>query len=151
MQLTQFSDYSLRLLLYVGAHRERVVPLTEVSDAYGISHHHLVKVARRLIETGFLVSTRGRSGGLRLNHEPAEINIGRVIRLTEPHFHLVECFDKKANTCPITSVCGLKGALNSALDAYLRALDRYSLADFLPAREPLLKVWRKGAARSAAQ
>jgi Rrf2 family nitric oxide-sensitive transcriptional repressor len=146
MQLTQFSDYSLRLLLYLAAHGDRVVPLTEVSSAYGISHHHLVKVAQRLIAEGFVSSVRGRTGGIRLNRDPKEINVGRLIRLTEPNFHMVECFDRDANTCPITSACGLKGALHAALDAYIRVLDQYSLADFLPSREPLLRLWRGAAA-----
>ena len=89
MQLTQFSDYSLRLVLYLAVNRDRVVPIAEVSQAYGISEHHLVKIVQRLVADGTVASVRGRSGGLRLNREPADINIGRLVRLTE-RFNLVE-------------------------------------------------------------
>ena len=142
MQLTQFSDYSLRLVLYLAVHRDRVVPLSEVSEAYGVSRHHLVKVVQRLVSEGIVASERGRTGGLKLDREPADINVGRLVRLTEPHLNIVECFDAEHNTCPIDGVCGLKGALKSALAAYLHALDGYTVADFLPRREALLKVWR---------
>ena len=111
MQLTQFSDYSLRVLLYLTARPERWVPLPEISRAYGVSHNHMAKVAQLLLERGYVESLRGRSGGLRLAKPPSQINVGSVVRATEPHFDLVECFDAKTNTCPIDPVCGLKGAL----------------------------------------
>ncbi len=142
MQLTQFSDYSLRLVLYLAVNRDRVVPIAEVSEAYGISQHHLVKIVQRLVAEGIVASVRGRSGGLRLNRDPADINVGRLIRVTEPHFNLVECFDGATNRCSIDPVCGLKGALNRAMGAFLKVLDGYSLADFLPRRDALLKIWR---------
>jgi Rrf2 family protein len=100
MQLTQFSDYSLRLVLYLAAHEDELVTLQEVSQAYGISQHHLVKVAARLIEQGIVASVRGRNGGLRLNRAPAAINIGALVRATEPHFTLVECFDAETQYLP---------------------------------------------------
>ena len=93
MQLTQFSDYSLRLLLYLATHPDRLVPVDEVSRAYGVSHHHLVKIVQLLVDRQFVASTRGRGGGLRLNRPPAEINVGALVRITEPHFDLVNvCF-----------------------------------------------------------
>ena len=108
MQLTQFSDYSLRLVLYLAAHPDRVVSIQEVSEAYHVSQHHLVKVVQRLIAQGLITSVRGRRGGLRLNRRPDEINVGALVRLTEPHFNLVECFDPQTNTCPIEEACGLR-------------------------------------------
>jgi Rrf2 family nitric oxide-sensitive transcriptional repressor len=146
MQLTQFSDYSLRLVLYLATHEDQVITLQEVSQAYGVSQHHLVKVAARLVEEGLIVSVRGRNGGLRLNRTPAEINIGDLVRATEPHFNLVECFDAERNTCPIDRACGLKGVLHEAQEAFFAVLDGHTLADFLPRAPALLLLWRRQAA-----
>jgi Rrf2 family nitric oxide-sensitive transcriptional repressor len=142
MQLTLFSDYSLRILLYLVAHSDRRVSLSEISAAYGISQHHLVKVAQRLIEAQLVVSVRGRGGGLTLGREPAEINVGSVVRLTEPHLNLVECFELRTNTCPIAAACGLKGALVKAQEAFFAELERYTFADFAPRAPGLIKLWR---------
>jgi Rrf2 family nitric oxide-sensitive transcriptional repressor len=142
VQLTQFSDYSLRLLLYLAAHQGRLVPINEVSRAYGVSHHHLVKVVQRLVEKDLIASTRGRGGGLRLKRPPAAINIGALVRATEPHFDLVECFDRETNTCPIDAACGLKQVLRHAQRAFLDVLDRSTLADFVPRAPQLIRLWR---------
>jgi Rrf2 family transcriptional regulator, nitric oxide-sensitive transcriptional repressor len=143
VQLTRFSDYSLRILLYLAAHQDRVVSISEVSRAYGVSHHHLVKVVQRLVEQDLIASTRGRGGGLRLNRSPAAINIGALVRATEPHFDLVECFDRETNTCPIDAACGLKGVLKNAQAAFLKVLDDRTLADFLPRAPELIRLWRR--------
>jgi Rrf2 family nitric oxide-sensitive transcriptional repressor len=143
VQLTRFSDYSLRVLLYLATHQDRLVSIREVSRAYGVSHHHLVKVVQRLLEKDLIASTRGRGGGLRLNRPPAAINIGMLVRATEPHFDLVECFDRKANTCPIDSACGLKGVLRNAQAAFLKVLDDRTLADFLPRAPELIRLWKQ--------
>ena len=143
MQLTHFSDYSLRVLLYLMAQPERWVPLPEISRAYGVSQHHLVKVAQLLQELGYIESSRGRSGGLRLAKPASSINVGAVVRATEPHLNLVECFDAKTNTCPIDPVCGLKGALLAAQKAFFRELERFTLADFEPKAPALLKIWNR--------
>lgn len=145
MRLTQFSDYALRTALYLGAHPLRVVPITEVSKAYNISYHHLTKVATQLVESGVVEAVRGRNGGLRLAMAPADINIGWLIRQTEPDMTLVECFDEEASSCPITSECGLQHALRDALVAFFKVLDQHTLADFLassPRRERLVQLWR---------
>ena len=143
MQLTRFSDYSLRVLLYLATHQDRLVSIREVSRAYGVSHHHLVKVVQRLLEKELIASTRGRGGGLRLNRPPAAINIGALVRATEPHFDLVECFDRATNTCPIDSACGLKGVLRNAQAAFLKVLDDRTLADFLPRAPELIRLWKR--------
>jgi Rrf2 family nitric oxide-sensitive transcriptional repressor len=148
MQLTQFSDYSLRLLLYLATHDGQVVTLQEVSRAYGVSQHHLVKITARLVEQGLVTSVRGRSGGLRLKRSPHDINIGAVVRATEPHFDLVECFDAQRNTCPIDRACGLKGVLYDAQHAFLAVLDRHTLADFLPRAPALLRLWKRQTAHA---
>lgn len=146
MQLTQFSDYALRLLLYLTAHPDRWVSLPEVSRAYGVSQNHLAKVTQQLQELGFVESSRGRNGGLRLAKPPAGINVGSVVRATEPHMNLVECFDARSNTCPIDAACGLKGALFAAQKAFLRELDRFTLADFAPRAPALIKLWNRNLA-----
>ena len=143
MQLTQFSDFSLRLVLYLATHRETVVTLQEVSEAYGISQHHLVKVAKRLIDAGLVASVRGRRGGLRLDREPSAIRIGDLVRMTEPHFNLVECFDGERNTCPIAGACGLNGVLHEARDQFFNVLDQHTLADFIPRAPALLQLWNR--------
>lgn len=143
MQLTLFSDYSLRVLLYLTAHRERVVALPEISKAYGISQNHLIKVMQRLVAGGWIESVRGRGGGVRLARDPRDINVGAVVRSTEPHMDLVECFNPDTNTCPIDAACGLKGALLKARNAFLNELDRHTLADFVPRAPALIQLWRR--------
>jgi Rrf2 family nitric oxide-sensitive transcriptional repressor len=135
--LTKFSDYSLRLLLYLGMHRGRLVSVGEVSRAYRISPHVMVKAVQLLVREGLVTSVRGRNGGLRLAKAPSEINVGRLLRLTEPGWDLVECFDVATNTCPIEPACGLKRVLKRAQSAFLTVLDDHTLADFMP-RAPVL-------------
>jgi len=143
MQLTLFSDYSLRVLLYLTMHRDRRVALSEISAAYGISQHHLVKIVQRLIGQGLIESARGRGGGLRIGREPADINVADVVRLTEPHMNLVECFDGATNTCPIDAACGLKHALLRAQAAFFKELQSHTLADFAPRAPALIKLWKR--------
>lgn len=131
MHLTLHADYALRVLLYLAASPERLVSTQEVSEAYNISKHHLVRVAQALGQQGYVEVRPGRSGGLKLAREPAEISLGKVFRATEPDFHLVECFDKSRNACPIAPACGLKGVLFEAREAFLGVLDKYTLADVL--------------------
>jgi Rrf2 family nitric oxide-sensitive transcriptional repressor len=141
VQLTQFSDYSLRLALYLAMHPDRLVSVQEVSAAYDISAHHLVKVVQRLAQGGVIASTRGRGGGLRLARSPEDINIGALVRHTE-RFDLLECFAADTNTCPITRVCGLKHVVADAQKAFIAVLDQHTLADFLARGPALVRVWR---------
>lgn len=146
MQVTQFTDYALRTLLYLAAHRERLVPVTEISAAYKISNHHLVKVAHQLVRLGYVEATRGRGGGLRLARDPSAINIGAVLRDTEPHLHLVECFDRDHNTCPIVPACELVRVLAEAQARFLAVLDAHHLSDLV--KEPrtvekLVRIWNR--------
>jgi len=129
MQLTQFSDYALRTLIYLALRRDRLSTIEEIAAAYKISESHLTKVVHRLGKLGVAETQRGRHGGLRLGREPQDINIGWLFRQTEENLALVECFDVAHNTCPIAPVCGLSIALSEALKAFMSVLDRYSLAD----------------------
>jgi Rrf2 family nitric oxide-sensitive transcriptional repressor len=131
MQLTAFTDYALRVLIYAAAHPESRCLTADVATAFGISRHHVVKVVNELQHLGYLDTTRGREGGFALAKPPHRIRIGEVVRRTESTMTLVECFDRDTNTCPLTRACGLKGVVGEAFDAFLAVLDRYSLADLL--------------------
>lgn len=129
VHLTLHCDYSLRVLLYLANVPERLATTGEISKAYGISKHHLVRVVQDLGRHGFVAIHPGRSGGLQLAQPAAEIRIGDVVRRIEPGFRVVECFDTEHNTCPIVPVCRLKGLLVAALNSFFEALDRHTLAD----------------------
>jgi Rrf2 family nitric oxide-sensitive transcriptional repressor len=132
MRLTDYTDYALRVLMYVGAQAGRLVTIQEIAINHGISKNHLTKVVHRLGLAGLVQTVRGRSGGVRLARDPATITVGSVVRLTEPDFIMVECFDEARNTCTLSPVCVLKHALGRATGAYLRELDSISLASVLP-------------------
>lgn len=133
MHLTHWTDYSLRVLMYCAVHagRQQPVTITEIAEAHGISRSHLTKIVVALSAQGWLETTRGRGGGLRLLRPAAEVRLGDVVRQTETDFHLVECFDPERNTCRIDGHCRLKGVLHSALDSYLAVLDGVTLADLV--------------------
>lgn len=139
MHLTLHADYSLRVLLYLVENPDRYVPTAEMSQAYGISRHHLVRVVQTLHAHGFVVVTEGRSGGAKLSRAAAEVNLGDVIRKSEPGFRVVECFDLETNTCPIVAACRLRNVLEEALHAFFAVLDQYTLAD-LARSKPLAKM-----------
>jgi Rrf2 family transcriptional regulator, nitric oxide-sensitive transcriptional repressor len=131
MQLTLHAEYALRVLMYLGSRPDRTVATRDISDAYRISKHHLVRVVQTLGEEGYVRVIPGRSGGIRLAREPRLISLGDVVRAAEPNMRLAECFDRHNNTCVLTPVCSLKPALSEALNAFLSALNRYTLADLL--------------------
>ncbi len=139
MHLTLHADYSLRVLLYLATRTGRPISTQEMADAYGISKHHLVRVVQTLVGQGVVDARAGRSGGVTLARAPEDICVGSVLRAAEPDFHLVECFDQKTNTCPISTACGLKGMLVDAREAFLSVLDRYTLADVLKRSQPQLQ------------
>jgi Rrf2 family nitric oxide-sensitive transcriptional repressor len=126
MQLTRFSDYALRVLMFAQAADDRLVTIEEMADAYAVSQAHLMKVVNALTRTGYLTAVRGRYGGVRLAKPAAEINLGDVVRATEPDFTLVECF-ATGNQCVITKCCKLQGVLRTALNAFMSELDRHTL------------------------
>jgi Rrf2 family transcriptional regulator, nitric oxide-sensitive transcriptional repressor len=133
MQLSLHADYALRVLIYAGTHADRLVTTQEISNAYGISKNHLVRVVQTLAQTKYLRVQAGRFGGLSLAADPEQIRLGDVIRHAEPNLRLVECFDRETNTCPIARDCVLRGMLHEALLAFLASLNRYTLADVLKA------------------
>jgi Rrf2 family nitric oxide-sensitive transcriptional repressor len=141
MQLTRYSDFSLRVLIYLAVETERLATIEEIARAYGISKAHLMKVVHQLGLCGFVETVRGRGGGLRLARPAQEIPLGAVVRATEGNLSLVECFDPARSECAIEPACGLRPVLREALDAFLAVLDRYTLADLVARRRaPLVRL-----------
>lgn len=137
MRLTTFTDYTLRSLIYLGMHRDRLATIQDIADLHGISKNHLTKVIHQLGMSGMVETVRGRNGGLRLRCEPADVNIGAVVRASEPDFHMAECFDPSTPGCTFAGACALQGKLREATEAFLAVLDGLTLADLLPgARRP---------------
>ncbi|MDE2210135.1 MAG: Rrf2 family transcriptional regulator [Betaproteobacteria bacterium] len=140
MRLTTFSDYSLRVLMYLGVQGERLATIGEVARAYGVSENHLVKVVHHLAQHGYVETTRGKGGGMRLARPPETINVGEVVRGTEGKLTLVECFDRATSDCRIEPACVLKGMLSRAVDAFFAALEGYTLADLLVTKPRLTRL-----------
>ncbi len=131
MKLTSASDFSFRLLIYVGLNHPRMVTVTEVAEAYELSHHHLSKLSKILIKNGLLEAKRGRDGGIRLALAPDQISLGKVVRLIEPAKTLVDCQTGKGGCCKILPACKLVGILAEARSAFFTVMDSYSLADLI--------------------
>ena len=139
MRLTRFSDYSLRVLIYLGLHRDGPVTIREISDAYAISRNHLMKVVSNLTRLGYVDARRGPGGGLALASHPADMNLARIIEDTEEDMNLVECFQPNGK-CVIDPVCRLRVSLRQALDAYMESLARFTLDDLLQPQADLSRL-----------
>lgn len=139
MYLTRHADYTMRLLIHLAVQPQGVATIQEIAAHYNISRNHLMKVANRAVQAGYVAAVRGRAGGLKLAKPPAAINIGDVLRNTED-WNIVECFESASNGCAITGGCGLKPVLAEALDAWFAVLDRYTLADVTSSRNILVQL-----------
>lgn len=146
MQLTRFTDYSLRTLMYLGLCEGQWVTIRQIADAHGISRNHLMKIVSFLARKGYVDSQRGPGGGVRLDRPPQAINIAELIRDTENDLDLVECFGARS-ACRLTPVCRLRAILSDALEAFLRVLGEHSLADLIEPRRPLEEVLQLSAPR----
>jgi Rrf2 family transcriptional regulator, nitric oxide-sensitive transcriptional repressor len=133
MRLTQWTDYTLRVLMYCAQHQGRENPITisEIAEYHSISRSHLTKIVQQLAAQSLLETTRGRGGGLRLVRPASSIQLGNVVRATESDFTMVECFDPAQNQCCLDLHCGLKGVLTRAMQAYFEVLDGVTLADLV--------------------
>ncbi len=130
MELTFFTDYSLRTLIYLGLHRDRLCSIAEIADTYKISRNHLMKVVNGLARAGFIKTYRGRGGGMSLAREPETVRLGALVRSTEGPFRPVECY-RTGNRCAITAACVLPEILNAAFENFAATLDRFTLEDLL--------------------
>ncbi|MGH7907497.1 MAG: RrF2 family transcriptional regulator [Candidatus Binataceae bacterium] len=138
MELTYYTDYALRVLVYVGLRQERLCLISEIAEHYGISENHLTKVVHGLGQGGFVRTYRGRGGGLTLARDASEIVIGAVVRHMEGPFKPVECF-RSGNRCAISGACDLPNFLGEAFQAFIAVLDHYTLADLLKRRTQLTR------------
>ena len=129
MRLTDYTDYTLRVLMFCAVHPERPITLAEIAESHSVSKNHLMKIVNDLARQGVLETTRGRGGGLRLMKDARQIRVGDVVRASETDFRLVECFDPDTNRCALSPSCRLKGLFHKALKAYFKELDGMTLAD----------------------
>ena len=141
MQLTTFTDYALRVLMMTGLKDGALATIPEISEQYGISRNHLMKVVHQLSRAGYLETIRGKGGGIRLARPPEKIRIGAVIRDMEEHMNIVACFDpRKRGGCTIEPACVLRGVLQEGLDAFLDVMDGYTLADLIAPQRKLRRL-----------
>ena len=140
MRLTTFTDYSLRVLIFVAAHPERRATIAQIAQAFDISENHLTKVVHFLGKSGFLLNSRGRGGGLRLAKPADRINIGDVVLKAEGAPAPAECFERESNHCVMTVPCRLRGVLADAVRAFNEVLAQYTLADLVQNRAAIVKV-----------
>ncbi|HEV2515838.1 MAG TPA: Rrf2 family transcriptional regulator [Devosia sp.] len=137
MRLTVYSDYALRLLMYLAVKDTGLATIPEVADAYRISRNHLMKVVHQLGQAGYLDTVRGRGGGVRLARAADAVRLGELIRFTEPDMDLAPCFHPDNQDCPLRRACKLRGALDRARLAFLAVLDDYTLADLTATPGPM--------------
>lgn len=144
MRLTSFTDYTLRVLIYLGSHQQegRLATIGDIATAYGISENHLMKVVHHLGRQGHVETVRGKGGGMRLARAPEHINVGDVVRGAEEDLALVECFQPHGHPCPIAPACRLSGLMERALSAFFKELDRQTLADLLEPRTQFVRIFR---------
>jgi len=150
MRLTVYTDYSLRVLMYLALRPERRPTIAEIASSYGISKNHLMKVVYELGVAGYIETVRGKNGGLLMARKPEDIVLGEVVRRTEPDMALVPCFDPAKSACVITPACKLRLALQEARDAFLKVLDNYTLADLVENQAPLNALLARGSSSAAA-
>ena len=142
MRLTAFTDYSLRVLMYLAADPDRRATVAEICAAYDVKANHLTKVVHHLAKRGWIATVRGKGGGLTLAQPAAQIRVGEVVRDTEGQALPAECFSAEASRCAIVGQCRLKGVLGEAVEAFHAVLDRYTLADITANRQQLVQLLR---------
>jgi Rrf2 family nitric oxide-sensitive transcriptional repressor len=143
MRLTVYTDFSLRVLMYLALHPDRRPTIAEVSSSYGISKNHVMKVVYELGVAGYIETVRGKNGGMRLARPSEDIVLGEVVRRTETDMALVPCFDPINAPCVISPACKLRRALQQARSAFLAVLDDYTLADLAENRQGLTTLFQE--------
>ncbi|WP_431324579.1 RrF2 family transcriptional regulator [Rhizobium sp. YTU87027] len=141
MRLTVYSDYALRLMMYLALKGDRLSTISEIAEAYDISKAHLMKITHELAQKGLIDTVRGRQGGMRLARGAAQIGVGEIVRSCEPDFAIVPCMEKSDEiACVVQPACVLKRALAAAAAAFLDVLDGYTLADLTRPAMPLRRL-----------
>ena len=150
MRLTIYTEHTLRALIYLGVHKDedRLSTIGDIATAYGISENHLMKIVHHLAKQGYVETTRGKGGGMRLARAPAQINIGAVVRGAEEDLAIVECFQQGNQNCPLVPACALRTVLGSAMHAFFAVLDGHTLADLLQPKARLAEILRAAGAPS---
>lgn len=138
MRLTRYTDYSLRVLIHLALHDERLCSIGEISRTYDVSHNHLMKVVNALAHEGFVETVRGRAGGMRLARPADKISVGDVVRRTEEGFQLAEC-----SGCALSPACGLTGVLAEGMQAMMTVFDSYTIADLLTDRDTMRRLMNR--------
>lgn len=139
MRITRFSDYSLRVLIYLGA-KDAKASIAEISVAFNISKNHLMKAVHNLVKLGYVGSIRGKAGGIFLSRTAKSIKLGDIIQQLEPDMDMAECFNKESGSCTISPVCRLKGIFWEATESFLKTLNQYTLADLIQNKKDLSRL-----------
>jgi len=152
VKLTLYTDYSLRVLLYLARKPDELGTITEISDFFKISRNHLVKVVHNLGMLGYITTVRGKNGGIKLSRSPDKISISNVVMDTEPDMDILECFNPETDQCVISNSCHLKSVLHDAKASFMNILGQYTLADMArpsktskPVKVDISKLKRKKA------
>jgi len=130
LNLSKFSDYAFRILIYLAKNQDKICTVEELATNLQISEHHLKKIVHRLGKTEYVISTKGRNGGLKLGMEPKDINLGKILIITEESINVSECFSSAKHTCS-TSKCRLKAILSSSISSFVNEFSKYTLEDIL--------------------
>lgn len=128
MQLNKFTDYALRVLMYIAQPKEMPYTIAEIAEDLRVSQNHLVKIVHFMGKQDWLITTRGKGGGIRMNPQALNFKLGEIVRILQRETPIVEC---NTPPCVLRSNCGLKGILDQAMEQFYQSLDQYTLADVL--------------------
>ena len=131
MYLSKFTDYSFRILIYLGNNPNKLFTVDELSNTLNLSTHHIKKIIYKLAKNGYISSSKGRNGGIKLGMDSKNINLGKLLEITEDNLNIVECFNNPEN-CPLmTGGCKLKYIISNSLEKFIKEFSKYSLEDIL--------------------
>lgn len=131
MYLSKFTDYSFRILMYLGNNPDKLSTVDELSSTLSLSTHHVKKIVYKLSKNNYILSLKGRNGGIKLGMDPKDINLAKLLEITEDKLNILECFSIENNTCSLNSCCKLKPIINDALESFILKVSEYTLADIL--------------------
>ena len=131
MYLSKFTDYSFRILMYLGNNPDKLSTVDELSSILGLSTHHVKKIVYKLSTNNYILSLKGRNGGIKLGMDHKDINLGKLLEITEDNLDILECFSIENNTCSLNNCCKLKPIINDALESFKLELSKYTLDDIL--------------------